>query len=70
MNLPKINLDLYLRDDDTYRNWSTHRVECEVLTIHLKTGTMRIRFKWLGKNETRNVETNEFWKQYELVEKK
>jgi hypothetical protein len=69
MELPKIKLSLYLRDDKTYRNWSMHEVECEVLTVHLKTGTMRIRFKWLGKNETRNIPTEEFWEQYKLVKR-
>jgi hypothetical protein len=69
MELPKIKLNLYLRDDETFQNWSMHDVVCEVLTVHFKTGTMRIRFKWLGRNETRNVETDEFWKRYELVEK-
>ena len=69
MNLPKLKLVLHLRDDDSYQKYSDHKVECEVLTIHLRTGKMRIRFKWLGKNETRDVHIDRLWDHYELVEK-
>lgn len=44
-------------------------VEAEVLTIHLNTGMMRVRYQWDGKTESGNFSNEPFFEQYSIRKK-
>jgi hypothetical protein len=46
-------VDGFAINDDSY--YISAKVEVEILTVHIEKRTMRIRFMWNGKKETRDV---------------